>query len=539
MPQNAVSILRVSTKKQLNEGEGIENQRRGNAEYIRRRGYRLAREFVIAESADGPDREDFESALAQVIADRAATDVVVFWKVDRISRGGVLPYYTVKGVLAKHGIRVEFATEQIDGSATGELMETLLAGMARFENRLRVERTIGVEKILTKAGYWCRGAPTGFRNARSDGKPVLLPTDDPGQWELLRAGLQKQLSGAYTLAEVAGEMRRGGLQTSRGNPVGKQTWINICRAPVYGGLLRGEWTDGAFVRARFDGPLTPDEWTDLQRVLDGKKRVGAPVPRRQVHPDFPLRRFLLCPGCGRTARGYVSVGRSGRAFGYYDCKEPACGFRVSRADAHAAFVGLLRRVRPAEPLLALFRELVLGAWDTKLQELAAQRSAGRASAGGLEEEKARLLALMKRNADRPGILGELERDFERVEGALSLARLGDGQEDFERYDREQVVGECVDAISRVVELWQEWPVEAKIRIQRLVFPQGIDYAAVIGNRTPQLSLLYAVIPGSIASKSNMAPPTCPVSNFSLLEELIRWFNVLKTLPGRGAISAAA
>ena len=53
MSHAAVSILRVSTKKQLNEGEGIENQRRGNDEYIRRKGYRLLREFVIAESADG------------------------------------------------------------------------------------------------------------------------------------------------------------------------------------------------------------------------------------------------------------------------------------------------------------------------------------------------------------------------------------------------------------------------------------------------------------------------------------------------------
>src|SRR5438552_1539585 len=51
MPQAAVSILRVSTKKQLNEGEGIENQRRANNEYIRRKGYAMTREIVIAESA--------------------------------------------------------------------------------------------------------------------------------------------------------------------------------------------------------------------------------------------------------------------------------------------------------------------------------------------------------------------------------------------------------------------------------------------------------------------------------------------------------
>ena len=122
--------------------------------------------------------------------------MVVFWKMDRVSRAGVGTYYALKSYLSKHGMRIEFATEQIDASPVGELMESILAATARFENRLRVDRTIGVEKILTKQGYWCRGAPTGFLNARDRaGKPVLRP--DPAAWELLTEGLKLQLSGGY------------------------------------------------------------------------------------------------------------------------------------------------------------------------------------------------------------------------------------------------------------------------------------------------------------------------------------------------------
>lgn len=201
MPVRAASVLRVSTKRQLNDGDGIENQRRGNAEYARRKGYALVREFVVAESADGDDRAAFEAAVRRALDPALRVEVIVFWKVDRISRGGVLPYYTLKAFLAKHGVRVEFATEAIDESASGELMETLLAGMARFENRQRVERTIGVARILTKGGYWCRGAPLGFRVARKDGKPVLAPRD-PDQWQLVRYGLRKQLEGTASAAAV-------------------------------------------------------------------------------------------------------------------------------------------------------------------------------------------------------------------------------------------------------------------------------------------------------------------------------------------------
>ncbi len=505
--QQAVSILRVSTKKQLTAGDGIENQRRGNTEYIRRKGYALAREFVVAESADGDgyDRADFEAVIAQVIAKGSGIDVVVFWKVDRISRGGVLPYFTLKGVLAKHGVRVEFATEQIDGSPTGELMETLLAGMARFENRLRVDRTIGVEKILTKEGYWVRPAPTGFRNGRKDGKPVLLPTDAPGQWELLRAGLRKQASGAFTLAEIAEEMRTQGLRTRVGNLVGKQTWMNICRSPVYGGLLRGVWTDGAFVRAKFDGPLTPEEWNELQQVLDGRKRVASAAPRQGLHPNFPLRRFVRCPGCGRSARGYHAVGRRGDRFPYYDCQDSACGFRVGTAEAHEAFVGLLRRVTPSRKFLDLFQSRVLRVWAEQVQGQEAAGQTGRATAAALEDEKARLIALMKRAVDNPDLLADLERDFARVEGELSLARLAGKPAGVAEWNPEHVVAACVEAIGRIDEHWQNGPVEAKSRLQRLVFPEGIGYDAVTGCRTPQLSLLYAVIPASREPQSIMAP----------------------------------
>src|SRR3954453_13764049 len=155
---SAVSILRVSTKKQLNEGDGIENQRRANDAYIERQRYRKVKEIVLAESAslDFADRLDLDAALRDVLAMRkkGQADVVVLYKSDRLARGGGEQYFTIKALLKRHGLKLEFATEHIDDSASGELLEHVLTGIARFENRVRVDRTVGVEKILTKEGYW-------------------------------------------------------------------------------------------------------------------------------------------------------------------------------------------------------------------------------------------------------------------------------------------------------------------------------------------------------------------------------------------------
>src|SRR5438874_7594831 len=82
--QNAVSILRVSTRKQLTGGDGIENQRRGNDEYIQRKRYRFSGEFVLAETADNKERVDFGVVINDIIARKKEIDVIVFWKVDRL-----------------------------------------------------------------------------------------------------------------------------------------------------------------------------------------------------------------------------------------------------------------------------------------------------------------------------------------------------------------------------------------------------------------------------------------------------------------------
>lgn len=525
MPQTAASILRVSTKKQLNDGDGIENQRRGNTEYIRRKGYTLAKEFVVAESASGMERADFEAVISEVIQHRPQIQVLIFWKVDRISRGGVLPYYTLKGILAKHGIRIEFATEQIDASPTGELMETLLAGMARFENRLRVDRTIGVEKILTRDGYWCRGAPTGFKNGRKDGKPILVPNTENGQWDLLRSGLKKVLSGAYTVSEVHREMRDRGLKSSTGLPMARQTWFNICASPVYGGLICGEWTDGEYVRAKFDGPLTPEEWRELQRVLGWDVPAGSDrPPRKKIHPDFPLRQFLRCPNCRGPSRGYAARGSRGGLFRYYDCKNVACQFRIRADEGHTLFTERLQELTPSPACLEAFKAVAQNAWQEIVTANSASELATQERDQKLQKEKANLLALMKQSADDPELLEDLKRELTEIRKELSLLTITGSGQGLESLDKQKIIETAALSLARLVELWDSWPLEAKTQLQRLIYPTGLTLHELEGCRTPKISPLFATIAKLQRSNSHVVPPVSRMSN-SFLDELVAFFEL--------------
>lgn len=56
-------------------------------------------------------------------------------------------------------------------------------------------------------------------------------------------------------------------------------------APVGPASTKAERTAGEVVTAKFDGPLTPDEWRQLQRVL-GRDRPRPPTVRLAIYADW-------------------------------------------------------------------------------------------------------------------------------------------------------------------------------------------------------------------------------------------------------------
>ena|GEM_PF-2554180 len=519
-PLRALSILRVSTRKQMTEGEGIENQRRHNAGYIERKGYRLVKEEVLAESAEGEDRTGFEDIINYTIAHKDEIDVWVLYKVDRFTRGGIGAYYAIKKALAKVGVRIEFSTQEMDDSSTGELMEGILAVMARFENRLRTDRTIGVEKILTKQGYWCRSAPTGFINARENddpkGKPILKPTPDKNQWDLLCYGLRKHLLGGYRIMEVAEDLRKKGFRSKavrrrgekerQSQSITQQSWTKIVRNPIYGGLLCEKWTDNQYVRAKFDGPLFPDEWRALQDVLDGRTKALMPSVRKKRHADFPLRQFLLCPACGSKVRGSRSTGKMKKPYWYYHCKNKACHFMIQTKEIHSLFEDYLQKITPSPELVELFREVVLESFAERHKIACASASEVEKELNAIRDDQQTLISLMQKNADKPELLKGFTERYQEVCKRYSLANVKRGERVTEEVQAQVVVDYCAHFLLHAHKLWKEAQPAERFRLQSLIFPEGISYDALTGKQTPKISPVYEAISDLKKGDTAMAAP---------------------------------
>lgn len=125
----AVIYARYSSDNQREES--IEGQLRECMAFAERKGYTVIKSY--ADRAISGKRADNRPEFQRMIADSAKGefDVVIVWKIDRFSRD---KYDSViyKSKLNKNGVSVISATEPIDDSPEGKLMESIFEGFSEY-----------------------------------------------------------------------------------------------------------------------------------------------------------------------------------------------------------------------------------------------------------------------------------------------------------------------------------------------------------------------------------------------------------------------
>src|SRR3974390_96905 len=157
-----VSYLRVSTDKQGRSGLGLEAQREAVTRFLNGGDWKLAREYVEAESGKRSDRPKLAKALAHA---KAIGATVVFAKLDRLTRNVDL----LRSLVAA-GVDLVFCDlPHVPAGAMGRFLLTQMASVAELEAGLISERTKAALAAAKARGVKL-GNPNGARALR--GKQV-------------------------------------------------------------------------------------------------------------------------------------------------------------------------------------------------------------------------------------------------------------------------------------------------------------------------------------------------------------------------------
>ena len=177
----AVIYVRVSTKEQT-ENLSLPTQLRACEEYCRRQGYEILERFhEEGESAKTTDRSQLQALLKYCRTHKGKVHFVVVYNLTRFAREKY-DHFALRAHLKSLGISLRSATEPIDDTSTGKLMEGVLAAFAQFDNDVRSERTLAGMRAALALGRWTFKAPIGYLNAPKWSSSSLVHDPSVARW---------------------------------------------------------------------------------------------------------------------------------------------------------------------------------------------------------------------------------------------------------------------------------------------------------------------------------------------------------------------
>jgi site-specific DNA recombinase len=484
----AVIYVRVSTTEQV-QRYSLTTQEESCRAYCEREGLEVAHVFVEkGESAKTADRTELQRMLTYCRENKASTTYVVVYDLSRFSRE-TSDHYALKTLLAGWGVSLRSATQPIDDSPIGGLVEGITASVAQFENRVKAQRTSAGMRTALERGRWTFKPPTGYLRGQRGG-PSMIP--DPERAPLIREAFEDFASGRRTIAEIREHLRARGLGTWSRNPIALQTLHGLLRAPVYAGRIEVPlW--GISVLGDFEGLVSEAVFNRVQVRLGRRRGVASHV---RSNPDFPLRGLVRCSRCGTALTGAWSTGKSGRRFGYYNCHKGGChGIRVRKDALEQAFLDLVGRLQPRREYVKLFNAIVLDVWRARQKTTDRERTRIRARVDMLRAKLRRLADLLMEDAiDRETYTSK--RDKLRQDLALVETELDEAKN--EQLDVEAIIAFAEDVLTNVVALWERASLPHKQRLQGALFPEGLVFEGMskdrsLGFRTPVTGLAFKAL----------------------------------------------
>ena len=411
MTRVAIYVRKSTSAGLEQEFNSLDAQRESCASYSRSRGWTVLPETYEDGGYTGAntDRPAFQRLLADI--DAGKIDVVVVYKVDRLSRS-LLDFAKVMDRFNAAGVAFVSVTQNFStADAMGRLTLNMLMSFAEFEREMIAERTRDKIAAARRRGKWTGGvAPLGYRIEAS--KLVVVEPE---------ARVVREVFALYheqrSVFAVMRELRARG-RARRGRSWTKDGLLRILRNPVYAGRIRlGEET----YPGEHEGIVPPDVFDGVQTAM-----TRAPSAAPQRNPDYLLRGILRCGGCG-AAMTTASTKKGSRIYRFYRCvtrdKEgtSACATRPLAADVIESAV--LDRLRQRAP------DINVEAVERAVQE---RLDADRAHLGATRTEVPPKIAAMSR---------EMSDLFERIP-ALKPAARAMAEERLETLDLERKAHEA-------------------------------------------------------------------------------------------------
>lgn len=302
--KRALIYIRVSTTKQDIEGHSIPKQKERLIAYCKAKGWIVAGMFVDPGfSGSSLDRPGMDS-LIQAVNDGKG-DVVLVYKLDRLSRSQRDMLYVLEDILEPKGVAFVSMQESFDTSTIyGRAMLAILSAFAQMEREVITERTMMGRQGRAERGYFHGGGTDPIGYDYIDGELVV----NESEAEQVRM-VYSFFADGFSVTEIS--RRMDGYRTKHGDWSHTSTVGNVLDNPLYAGTVHFDGATG-------EGKHTAIVDKDVDRRVKARR---ARLSRAEASGDsaFLLTGLIYCAACG--ARYFPNKRPNGKVV--YSCHSRA------------------------------------------------------------------------------------------------------------------------------------------------------------------------------------------------------------------------
>lgn len=367
--KRAVIYARYSSDNQREES--ADAQIRACSEYASRKSYSIVKIYTD-EAETGTStrtRDKYKDMLKDAKLD--LYDIIIFHKIDRNARDEY-DYYKFRNDVVSLGKSYEYATQNIDSSPEGRLMENQLVGMAAYFSRnLANEVRKGQRENALKAKHNGGKPPLGY-DVDKDGHYII----NEQEADAVRMIFDMKLRDTG-YAAIINELRIRGIKTKLGNDYSKNSLHDILKNDKYIGVYSYNKTVGGRMlrkntRTKSDqcivienalpAIVSDDVFYEVQELLKKSSYGG----RYTAIEAYSLTGLIFCK-CGAAMNG-CRVNRKGITTRYYRCRSKQmkfdCDNKLVRADE---LEDRIYRIIEREILSPGHRNTLLAELNTEMQ----------------------------------------------------------------------------------------------------------------------------------------------------------------------------
>lgn len=560
----AISLLRVSSDRQYQEGQGINVQKRTIDYFAERNQYAIVRYFVEHYSGRKADRAVLEDIIEYLSKNEGEISALIVSQIDRFTRAGADVYLHLQKQLRSLGVEIVDASGIIQQPVntlahTGfsyewstrspsRLTETIMAEQANAEATQILTRCIGGQIESAQKGFQYKSADYGFENHKTvtpDGRKRTIMIKQEQEASYIEMMFHLRAEGVLTDEAICAKVNHAGYQSrafrrydkitreviGEGGGVKltpKQLQKYISR-PVYCGIRIGKWTKQKPVWLPPECPrlVSIDIFNRASRGRVKISEVGSELILEENigkqtstagTGEFLLRHVVCCPECNKPFKASKSRGKSGERFGYYHCNRGHKYFGINASVFEDTVAKTIRNIRFKKKLLGVLKEVVRDVWvkHHKADEIVKRQTQDHID--GLRLRQSQLVGKISRCSSEI-VQKALEEEYEELEGNINAALKQLAE--FENKDIQ--IEEYFSKIKEAVEHPEKWLMSPQskgsaIKAWNFIFENPPTWSEM-ESRTPRLALPFRFLTGSETMEGRLVEVPSLKSN-TLIEHIL-------------------